>query len=141
MVKADLFESPVSKFLFDKFHTFPVARNRSDSRAYKTSLKILNEGHILCIFPEGTRKNRDFKAEPGIGHIALKANVPILPAAIKIHNKVKGFEKNISFLACAKVRFGKPMYYKKDENLSEKESLVKYVNDVMNEVKRLYDSM
>ncbi|HOH89845.1 MAG TPA: lysophospholipid acyltransferase family protein, partial [Bacillota bacterium] len=54
-----------------------------DIKSIKTSLKLLNSGKILALFPEGTRKkSEEIDAEPGIAMLAIKSKVPIVPVAI-----------------------------------------------------------
>lgn len=66
-------------------NTIPVKRHGRDMKAIKDALSVLSRGRALAVFPEGTRsKNREFKkAKPGIGFLASKANVPVVPAYIE----------------------------------------------------------
>jgi 1-acyl-sn-glycerol-3-phosphate acyltransferase len=83
MAKAELFDNKFLAWFFGKIGTFPVKRGEPDMKSIKTSLKILSEGKILGLFPEGTRnKSDDIKAEPGIAMFAIKSKVPIVPVAI-----------------------------------------------------------
>lgn len=83
MAKAELFKIKILAWFFTTIGVFPVKRGEADIRSIKTSLKILKEGKIMGIFPEGTRnKSGEVKAEPGVAMIAIKAQTPILPIAI-----------------------------------------------------------
>ncbi|MEG0770265.1 MAG: lysophospholipid acyltransferase family protein [Clostridia bacterium] len=96
MAKKELFRHKVLAFLFKKAGAFPVDRDKADITAIKTSLKILKNGDILGIFPEGTRvkSQADGEANMGVGLLATKANVPILPVhIISKNNKVRLFRK------------------------------------------------
>ena len=86
MAKKELFRHKLLGWLFLKCHAFPVKRGEGDLPAIRHAFKILREGHLLCIFPEGTRvKNRTElkRFEPGAALIALKTNTPIVPVYIK----------------------------------------------------------
>ncbi len=84
MVKKEAFENPFKGFYLRKVLCFPVDRSKVDATAIKTAMKLLNEGHRLGLFPEGTR-NRDGKVsrfKPGAIKFALKKKLPIVPAYI-----------------------------------------------------------
>ena len=74
---------------------FPVDRGNADLGAVRYALKILKEGHVLIFFPEGTRSlTGDFlPAQPGVGLIALRAQVPVIPAYV--HNSVDAMRRKI----------------------------------------------
>lgn len=85
MGKIELFETKLSAAFFTAVRTFPVRRGEGDLAAIRHSFKVLRDGDILGIFPEGTRdkngKIRDF--EPGTSMIALKNDTPVIPIYIK----------------------------------------------------------
>ncbi len=61
-----------------------VHRGEVDRRALQASLKVLKNGGILGLAPEGTRSKTGglMRAKPGVAYLASKANVPILPIGI-----------------------------------------------------------
>ncbi|MBI4974941.1 MAG: 1-acyl-sn-glycerol-3-phosphate acyltransferase [Candidatus Omnitrophica bacterium] len=85
MAQEDLFTRPFLGWALRKVHSFPVRREENDFRAVRQALNKLSEGKPLVIFPEGMRsKDGSLKrAKPGIGFIAAKAKVPVVPAYIK----------------------------------------------------------
>ncbi|MCD8180907.1 MAG: 1-acyl-sn-glycerol-3-phosphate acyltransferase [Firmicutes bacterium] len=84
MAKEELFENPVFGALISKLGAFPVHRGKGDIGAVKASLKILSEGEVMLMFPEGHRikDGRRVKAKPGIVLIAQRARVPVVPVCI-----------------------------------------------------------
>jgi 1-acyl-sn-glycerol-3-phosphate acyltransferase len=64
---------------------FPVKRDTADVSALKVALNLLKRGNALAVFPEGSRRINGISSEPqgGIGFIASKTNVPIIPSFIK----------------------------------------------------------
>ena len=68
MAKAELFKNKFIKWLGDKCCVFPVKRGMRDIESIKYSLKLLKDGEILVIFPEGTRKGleKNGKAQNGV---------------------------------------------------------------------------
>lgn len=69
--------------------SFPVHRDRVDPGAIGTAVELARAGAAVCIFPEGTRRAKGLRkkrrAEPhsGAAFVALLANVPVVPAAIR----------------------------------------------------------
>ena len=102
MAKAELFRiKPVAAFLRGLM-AFPVDRGHSDLNAIRTSLKLLADGHILGVFPQGTR-SRDNTPTPmlnGVSMIALRAQKPVIP--VYIGGPYRLFRKT-------PVRIGKPV--------------------------------
>jgi 1-acyl-sn-glycerol-3-phosphate acyltransferase len=84
MAKAGVFKyRPVAKLL-RLLGGFPVERGGSDREAMGIALSALSAGYPLVIYPEGTRRSglRVDQIEEGAAYLSLKANVPIVPAAI-----------------------------------------------------------
>lgn len=84
MAKAELFAIPLLGQAIRAVGTFPVKRNHSDRTAIRTALKLLKEGHIVGVFPEGTRSSSGELLPPhqGASMLALRAGVPLLPVAL-----------------------------------------------------------
>jgi 1-acyl-sn-glycerol-3-phosphate acyltransferase len=84
MAKSEYFERPLTKFLFSRYHAFPVVRHTADRAALRRSFDLLKEGSVLIIYPEGTRVESGVLAtpEPGAGFIALKARCPVVPVGL-----------------------------------------------------------
>lgn len=84
MAKEELFRIPVLSFLITKFGAFPVKRGAGDRAAIRSTLKLLEEGKILGIFPEGTRsKTGEVGAGmPGVAMFALRSQAEVVPVAI-----------------------------------------------------------
>ena len=82
--KKELVKNPLLKLLLDNARMIPVDRHHMDMAAVRACMKTLKEGHPLCIFPEGTRHKDGVMEdlESGVAVIALRANVPLLPAYI-----------------------------------------------------------
>lgn len=131
LAKEELFENGIMRFLAKVFGVYPVKQNSADLGAIKTSLKLLKNGELLLIFPEGTRNGME-KGTPiknGPMTIAIKAGVPIIPVGIK--GKFKFFSK-------ITINIGKPMYfneYKKEVN--NKELVTELTENLMKEIVRL----
>jgi 1-acyl-sn-glycerol-3-phosphate acyltransferase len=111
MAKKELFKNPIIGAVIKWLGAFPVNRGKGDVGAIKTVFKLLKEGKIVGIFPEGTRTrgktNMNRNIKPGIALLAIKSDVPIVPVAIKGNYKL--FSK-------IKVIFGQPFKLEVDKN-------------------------
>ncbi len=107
MAKEELFRIPVLNWIIGWLDAFPVRRGGFDRAALKAAIKILNNGQVLGIFPEGKR-SKDGKLNPFLGGaalLALKTGAPLLPVAIKNSNKVLSGQR-------IKISIGKPFKIK-----------------------------
>ncbi|MEK4874434.1 lysophospholipid acyltransferase family protein [Bacillus sp. FSL W8-0102] len=95
MAKAELFNVPILSGIIKKLNAFPVKRGGNDREALRTGLKVLKEGKVLGLFPEGTRSKTGElgKGLAGAGYFALRTNAQVIPCAIigsyRIFQKVK----------------------------------------------------
>lgn len=85
MGKAELFHSPVSRFLFQKLGSFAVQRGKGDVEAIEQACRYLEKGEVFGIFPEGTRGNGQTlgRGKAGAALIAQKTGAPVLPVSLR----------------------------------------------------------
>jgi len=85
LAREELFRVPGFGRLISMAHAHPVKQDQVDVSAVKTMIRILRSGGALLVFPEGTRTYDgslgEFKS--GIGAIALRCKVPVLPVCIE----------------------------------------------------------
>jgi 1-acyl-sn-glycerol-3-phosphate acyltransferase len=87
MAKSELFWTPFKQFA-TAAGAFPVRRGQADLEAIETAVQLCREGHIVVMFPEGTRRKKglrkryEARAHTGAARIALEAGVPLIPAGI-----------------------------------------------------------
>ena len=95
MGKKELFQNKLLGWFLRKLTAFPVDRQGADIKAIKYSLKLLKEGEVLGIFPEGTRARDGELGEfhEGPAMLAIRSQVPILPVAI--YPKFRLFSKMV----------------------------------------------
>ncbi len=134
MAKAELFKNKFFAWLITKCGAFPVNRGRGDIGAIKSALEKLRNNEPLLMFPEGKRvtsieEEKNTKAKPGAVMIAIKAQVPIVPAYIS---------GKFGFLRKVTINYGKPIYY--TEYAGEKQSVDKLQSlsdEMMDEIRSL----
>ena len=109
--KAELFENRHFSAFIRALHAFPVRRGEADVGAMKEAIRRLKAGCALVVFPEGTRSiDGSIKPlEAGVGLIARRAGVPVIPAIVDGSYKV--LPKGARFPRPQKVAvmYGKPL--------------------------------
>ena len=86
MAKKELFQIKFFGGLIRSLGAFPVNRESADLATIRTSISILKAGEKLMMFPEGKRVFEEDETREnvkmGVGLIAAKAKVPIIPVYI-----------------------------------------------------------
>jgi len=84
LARDTLFASRIGGWFMRHVHCIPIDRTRGDIGALRKALAELKKGHVLCLFPEGTRSpDGELKeAKGGIGFLISKAGVPVVPAYV-----------------------------------------------------------
>jgi 1-acyl-sn-glycerol-3-phosphate acyltransferase len=82
--KKELFAWPVVGWIAANGGVHPVDRSTADVEAFRLAKRILDEGHALFVFPEGTRSHDGALGEgrDGVAVLALRTGAPIVPIAI-----------------------------------------------------------
>lgn len=107
MAKSELFWWPVGPVI-TAGGAFPVRRGERDVEAIRKAVSLVRDGHIVVMFPHGTRERKGLvkrhrpRAHTGAARIALDGVVPLLPAAIS------GTDR-LARLGPLRVRYGKPI--------------------------------
>ena len=118
MARHDLFSNPLFGKALLNVGAFAVKRNSADASALKEAIRRLRRGSGLVVFPEGSRgfEGRRFDPQAGIGFLAAKTKVPVIPAYIK--GTDKALPKGAKFIRLHRisVSFGReiPIGHKKD---------------------------
>ncbi|MEI6084054.1 MAG: lysophospholipid acyltransferase family protein [Verrucomicrobiota bacterium] len=121
MARDTLFRHPLANWILKSWNCVPMNRDRGDIGALRTVLRLLEEGKPVLMFPEGTRSDDGQLKEgrAGIGMIAAKARVPIVP--MRIFGTNNALPRGTSLPRPAKViiRYGEPFVYPLPENVDK----------------------
>ena len=107
MGKSELFWWPLGPII-QAGGAFKVHRGQADHEAMETAEQLCRDGHVVVMFPEGTRRKKGLvkkyqpRAHTGAARIALGAGVPLIPAAIKGTDNLLG-------LGPIRVAYGAPV--------------------------------
>jgi len=82
--KKELFDWPVIGWVATNGGVHPVDRGAADVEAFRLAQRILDEGHVLFVFPEGTRSpdGRLQEARDGIALLALRTGALVVPVGV-----------------------------------------------------------
>lgn len=133
--KKQLFGLPLFGRLISHFGAIPVDRDNFDRRGLVRALELLRGGDALLVFPEGTRIRRSGFAEPkeGIGMLARKAGVPVVPVYIEASWDPR---RSLTRRIPIRVRFGRPMVFSETDG-SGREAYGEITRRVMAAIREL----
>ncbi len=93
MAKEELFGNWFSSYFVRQFGAFPVYRGGPDRGALHQANRILQQGRVLGMFPEGRRSEGAGMNTAFLGSalIACRNGVPVLPVGIAGSERIRGF--------------------------------------------------
>jgi 1-acyl-sn-glycerol-3-phosphate acyltransferase len=132
-----------SRIFFSGVGQIPMDRagGEASQRALRTGLRVLAQGQLLGIYPEGTRTpdGRLYRGKTGVARLALAAKVPVIPCAM-----VGGFEFQPPGKIAPRLRirpgvkFGKPLDFSRYYGLEKDRIVLRAITDeIMYELMKL----
>lgn len=128
LAKAEYFTTPglkgwISRRFFAGVGQVPIDRGDPDASraALNTGVRLLRQGALLGIYPEGTRSpdGRLYRGKTGVARMALEAGVPVIPCVMVNTDRIQPTGRRIPRLRPRPgVRFGKPLDFSRYEGMS-----------------------
>ncbi len=147
VAKAEYFNTPGIKGWFQKkFFSgagqVPIDRSGASAAegALSSARRILEQGELFGIYPEGTRSHdgKLYRGKTGVARLALESRVPVIPVAVVGTDVVAPPGKKFGSFTRPVVRFGKPLDFSRYEGLEDDRYILRSVTDeIMYEVMRL----
>lgn len=112
MAKAEIFAfHPLLAWLVGSAGAFPVQRGKGDTQAVEQAVKMVAAGHIVGMFPEGTRSKSGQlqRGKTGVARIAMNGDVPIVPVVVINSEPVLRDFKKLQPRPQVTLRFGAPI--------------------------------
>lgn len=144
VAKAEYFNTPgvkgrLQKAFFSGAGQVPIDRSSGTAAAgaLETGLRILGDGDIFGIYPEGTRSpdGRLFKGKTGIARIALESGAPVVPVGVIGTDVIAPQDKLFGRIVRPHVRFGEPMDFSRYEGMQDDRFVLRSITDeVMYEI-------
>jgi 1-acyl-sn-glycerol-3-phosphate acyltransferase len=111
----------------------PVDRSggKASDAALNTGLRILGDGELLGIYPEGTRSpdGRLYRGKTGVARMALEAGVPVIPVAMIDTNKVQPIGRKVPKIGRVGVVIGRPLDFSRYEGMADDRFVQRSVTD------------
>ncbi|MCM6773362.1 1-acyl-sn-glycerol-3-phosphate acyltransferase [Nocardia sp. CDC159] len=147
LAKAEYFTTPglkgrLQKFFFSGTGQYPIDRSGASAAedALETARKLLKEGRLVGLYPEGTRSpdGRLYKGKTGVARLALETGVPVIPVALIGTYEVcppgpfRWRRQQVT------VKFGKPIDFSRYEGMGGNRFVERAVTDeIMYELMRM----
>ena len=147
VAKAEYFNSPGIKGWFQKrFFSgagqVPIDRSGASAAegALSSARKILEDGELFGIYPEGTRSHdgRLYRGKTGVARLALETGAPVIPVAVLGTDVVAPPGKTFGTFTRPGVRFGKPLDFSRYEGMENDRYILRAITDeIMYEIMQL----
>ena len=111
----------------------PIDRSggAASEAALRTGKRILAEGHLLGLYPEGTRSpdGRLYRGRTGIARMALETGVPVVPVAMINTDVVQPTGQVIPRLGRVGIRIGKPLDFSRYAGMEGDRFVLRSITD------------
>jgi 1-acyl-sn-glycerol-3-phosphate acyltransferase len=113
VVTREVYELCSVRWVLRAVQCIPVRRGTIDVVAGRRMLRTLHSGEVLGIFPEGGIDERRMQTGyPGVGYLALKTGVPVIPASVTWQKpRPSTLWRSLLMPGHATVRYGAPIRF------------------------------
>ena len=123
----------LTKSFFAGVGQVPVDRSggRASEAAIRTGVRILGDGKLLGIYPEGTRSPNGtlYRGKTGIARMALEAGVPVIPLAMNNTYEIQPPGTKRPRLHRVGIRIGTPLDFSRYEGLEDDRFVLRSLTD------------
>jgi len=139
MAKKSLFRNRLFAKLITSLDVFAVSEEGIGLGAIKESLKRLSEGRVVGLFPEGSRSKDGHlqAAKWGVGFLALKANVPVIPARIIGTDRALPIGAKFVRFKPVRLYFGRSLKFENDSPAEEQNDYSEVSRLIMEKIANL----
>lgn len=134
------------RIVLNYYESIPVDVDRGkhhkqvNKKAFEAASRHLKKGHVIFIFPEGTRgiDEKLQRARTGIAKLAIAAKVPVQPVGIIGSNRILPKGRFFPRPARCRINIGKPLYFQDYYNKKiNKKMLGDATRKIMKEIAKL----
>ncbi|MGH8882296.1 MAG: lysophospholipid acyltransferase family protein [Stackebrandtia sp.] len=122
-----------SRFFFSGVGAIPVDRagGKSAHAALATGLRVLGEGELFGIYPEGTRSpdGKLYRGKTGVARLALQSQSPVIPVAMLNTGVLQPIGKRLPSIGRVRIRVGQPIDFSRYEGLADERVVERAVTD------------
>lgn len=131
LAKKEHFSNPIKSVWHKWAGAIPLDRKAKGTEALRWAIKLLKDGEVIGIHPEGTRSltGKLQKGKTGVARLALAARVPVVPVGLIGTFEILPKGRYIPKLKKAAMNIGKPMHFNKYYNKKITKRLSRKITD------------
>lgn len=147
LAKSDYFtgrgiKGALTRWFFTATGQLPIDRSggKASEASLNTGLKVLSQGSVLGIYPEGTRSpdGRLYRGRTGIARMVLEAKVPVIPVAMIDTEKVQPIGRRLPRIRRIGIIVGKPLDFSRFDGMDGDRIVLRAITDeIMYELMKL----
>jgi 1-acyl-sn-glycerol-3-phosphate acyltransferase len=132
----------LTRWFFKSTGQLPIDRSggKASEASLNTGLKVLSQGQVLGIYPEGTRSpdGRLYRGRTGIARMVLESKAPIIPVAMIDTEKVQPIGKRLPRIRRIGIVVGTPLDFSRFDGMEGDRIVLRAVTDeIMYELRKL----
>ncbi len=138
LAKSDYFNAPGIKGFFQRMFfkgvgQVPIDRTggKASEAALATGLRVLGEGHLLGIYPEGTRSPdaKLYRGKTGVARMSLESGAPVIPVAMIDTEKIQPIGTKVPRIMRVGIKIGKPLDFSRYEGMADDRFVLRSMTD------------
>jgi 1-acyl-sn-glycerol-3-phosphate acyltransferase len=111
----------------------PIDRSggAASEAALQTGLRVLRQGNLLGLYPEGTRSpdGRLYRGKTGVARLALEAGVPVIPVGLVGMFDIQPKGRRLPRLKAVSMTFGRPLDFSRYEGMEGDRFVLRSITD------------
>lgn len=123
----------ISRLFFSGVGAIPVDRTggRAAHGALETGMRVLGEGELFGIYPEGTRSpdGKLYRGKTGVARLALRSQSPVIPVAMLNTGELQPIGKRLPSIGRVRIKIGEPIDFSRYEGLDGDRVVERAVTD------------
>jgi 1-acyl-sn-glycerol-3-phosphate acyltransferase len=132
----------LTRWFFKSTGQLPIDRSggKASEASLNTGLKVLGQGQVLGIYPEGTRSpdGRLYRGRTGIARMVLESKAPVIPVAMIDTEKVQPIGKRLPRIRRIGIVVGTPLDFSRFDGMEGDRIVLRAVTDeIMYELRKL----
>jgi 1-acyl-sn-glycerol-3-phosphate acyltransferase len=132
----------ITKAFFNGTGMLPIDRSggKASEASLNTGLRVLAQGEVLGIYPEGTRSpdGKLYRGRTGVARMILEGHVPVIPVAMIDTEKVMPIGTKMPKVRRIGIVFGEPLDFSRFEGMESDRFILRSVTDeIMYELSRI----
>lgn len=130
------------RWFFKSTGQLPIDRSggKASEASLNTGLRVLGQGQVLGIYPEGTRSpdGRLYRGRTGIARMVLESKAPVVPVAMIDTEKVQSIGDRLPKIRRIGIAFGEPLDFSRFDGMEGDRIVLRAVTDeIMYELRKL----